>query len=146
MAKLSVRWVCLAVTCALFIAAVPAQPVGDPAEAAMHAIRPEAIRAAMSFLADDQLEGRGTGTRGYEIAAKYMASEFESIGLSPAGDASTYFQRVPLRSVRSEASGSSVTVIRNGKAEVLAYNKDFQIFSDPGRAETSVEAPVVYVG
>jgi len=146
MAKLSVRWVCFAVTCALFLVAASAQPVGDPAEAAMQSIRPEAIRAAMSFLADDRLEGRGTATPGYEIAAKYMASEFESMGLSPAGDASSYFQKVPLRSVRPDASGSSLTIIRNGKQQVLAYNKDFQIFSDPGRAETSIEAPVVYVG
>jgi len=146
MAKLSIRWVCLGLTCALAIPAVPAQPIGDPSEAAMQSIRPEAIRAAMNFLADDQLEGRGTATRGHEIAAKYMASEFESIGLAPAGDASTYFQKVPLRSARPEDSGSSLTVIRNGKEEVLAYNKDFQIFSDSRRADTSVEAPVVYVG
>jgi Zn-dependent M28 family amino/carboxypeptidase len=146
MAKLLSRWVCFAVAFALSLSAVPAQPVGDPSEVAMQSIRPEAIRAAMNFLADDQLEGRGTATRGYEIAAKYMASEFELMGLSPAGDASTYFQKVPLRSVRPEGSASSMTVIRNGKEEALAYNKDFQIFSDSRRAEASVEAPVVYVG
>ena len=146
MAKLSVCWVCLAGICSLPHPVAPARPVDDPAEAAMQSIRPEAIRAAMGFLADDQLEGRGTATRGYDIAAKYMASEFESRGLSPAGDASSYFQKVPLRSVRPDAGGSSMTMIRNGKEEVLAYNKDFQIFSDPRRAETSVEAPVVYVG
>jgi len=112
----------------------------------MQLIRPEAIRATMNFLADDQLEGRGTGSRGYEIAAKYMASEFESIGLSASGDTSNYFQRVPLRAVRPEESGSSMTVIRNGKEDALAYKKDFQIFSDSRRTESSVEAPVVYVG
>ena len=144
MAKLSYRWVCFALTCAL--PSVPAQPVGDPSETALHSIRPEAIRAAMNFLADDQLEGRGTATRGYEIAAKYMASEFESMGLSPAGDPSTYFQKVPFRAVHLEASGSSMAVIRNGKEEPLIYNKDFQAFGDPRRAETSVEAPVIYVG
>src|SRR5215469_14779121 len=117
MAKLCVRWVSLAVICSLSHAVAPAQPVGDPAEAAMQSIRPEAIRAAMSFLADDRLEGRGTATPGYEIAAKYMASEFESMGLSPAGDASGYFQKVPLRSVRPDASGSSLTIIRNGKEQ-----------------------------
>jgi hypothetical protein len=145
MAKLSVRWVCLAVTCALSIAA-PAQPVGDPAEAAMQSIRPEAIRATMSFLADDQLEGRGTATRGYEIAAKYMASEFASFGLSPAGDASTYFQGVPFRAVHVEAAGAAFTVIRKGKAEALVFGTDFLPGGDPSRKESSVEGPVVYVG
>ena len=61
-------------------------------------IQPYAIRAHMSFLADDLLEGRATGSRGYEIAAKYMASQFEALGLKPAGDHGTYFQNVPLRS------------------------------------------------
>lgn len=48
----------------------------DAADAAMATIRPEAIRADMRFLADDLLEGRGTGTRGHEIAAKFMTSGF----------------------------------------------------------------------
>ena len=70
-------------------------PRDDAADAAMAVIRPEGIRAGMRFLADDLLEGRGTGTRGFEIAAKYMASEFEGIGLQPAGENGTYFQRCP---------------------------------------------------
>jgi hypothetical protein len=78
----------LALTLALPVGAAPA--TADPSEAAMESIRPEAIRAHMNFLADDLLEGRGTNSRGYEIAAKYMATEFESMGLGPAGEAGTY--------------------------------------------------------
>src|SRR5437762_821247 len=52
---------------------------------------PRAIRAHMRFLADDLLEGRGTATRGQEIAARYIASQFESLGLA------TTLQTVPLR-------------------------------------------------
>src|ERR1700719_2928163 len=74
----------------------------DAADEAMSAIRPEAIRADMRFLSDDALEGRGTGTRGYEIAAKYMATQFESLGLQPAGDNGSYFQSVPLRSAKPD--------------------------------------------
>jgi hypothetical protein len=58
----------------------------DAADEDSATIRPEAMRADMRFLADDLLEGRGTGTRGHEIAAKFMASEFEAMGLEPAGD------------------------------------------------------------
>src|SRR5262244_1321831 len=50
--------------------------------------------------ADDLLEGRGTGTRGYEIAAKYMAAQFEQMGLQPAGVGGTYFQKVPFKQSR----------------------------------------------
>ena len=48
---------------------------------AMNKIRPEAICAHTKFLADDLLEGRGSGTRGYQIAANYVAVQFEAIGL-----------------------------------------------------------------
>lgn len=118
---------------------------GDPADAAMAAIRPEAIRANMSFLADDSLEGRGTATRGYEIAARFMATRFEALGFQPAGDAGTYFQQVPFRSMRPDQSQSSFTLTRGGQPETLASGDDYISSSDP-RADTSVEAPLVFVG
>ena len=118
----------------------------DEADAAMRSIRPEAIRGTMRFLADDALEGRGTATRGLEIAAKYMAAQFESLGLAPAGDDSTYFQRVPLRLTRADGAKSAVTLIREGKEEKLVFGTDFDKGGDAGRSEVSVEAPVVYVG
>ena len=138
-----------ACSCLTFVLALPgalAQPSTDPADAAMESIRPEAIRADMRFLSDDQLEGRGTATRGHEIAAKFMAAEFESMGLTPAGDAGTYFQQVPLRSVVADEVNSSVSITRNGKTQKLVFRKDFLSVGDPGRKDTSVEAPVVYVG
>ena len=100
----------------------------------------------MNFLADDLLEGRGANSRGYEIAARYMATEFESMGLAPAGDAGTYLQNVPLRSVRPDEANTTMSLVRNGKSEALVFRKDFLAAGDPARKETSVEAPVVYVG
>jgi hypothetical protein len=146
MLKLFKHLVCAALALALALPAGAAQAPADPAEAAMQSIRPEAIRAHMNFLADDLLEGRGTDSRGYEIAAKYMATEFESMGLAPAGDAGTYLQNVPLRSMRPDEPNTTLSFIRNGKAEALVFRKDFLAAGDPARKETSVEAPVVYVG
>jgi Peptidase family M28/PA domain len=119
---------------------------GDAAEAAMATIRPEAIRADMRFLADDLLEGRGTATRGHEIAAKFMAAKFEALGLEPAGENGTYFQSVPFRSGRPDEPKTRLTLVRGGKEQKLVYRKDFITSVDPGRAESSVEAPVVFVG
>jgi hypothetical protein len=119
---------------------------GDPADAAMATIRPEAIRADMRFLADDLLEGRGTATRGHEITAKFMAAQFEQMGLQPAGDNGTYFQSVPFRSGRPDEAKSTLTLVRGRKEQKLVYRKDFITGADPGRAETSVDAPVVFVG
>jgi hypothetical protein len=125
-------------------ATVSAKP--DAAEEAMQSIRPEAIRASMRFLADDALEGRGTGTRGYDLAAKFMASQFESLGLQPAGDHGTYFQNVPLRSMRPDESKTTFTINRGGQQQTLVFRKDYLSYGDPARAETSVEAPIVFVG
>src|SRR5579863_7325602 len=53
---------------------------------------PQMIRAHVKFLASDLLEGRGTGQRGGDIAAEYIATEFALYGLKPAGDNGTYMQ------------------------------------------------------
>jgi hypothetical protein len=65
----------------------PAAELNLPAEAAaaMGGIDAERIRAHVKFLADDLLEGRGTGTRGGDIAANYIAAQFALYGLKPAG-------------------------------------------------------------
>lgn len=56
----------------------------------------DAVRAHTIFLAHDLLEGRDTGSKGYDIAAQYVASAFLQYGLEPAGTEG-YFQPVPLR-------------------------------------------------
>ncbi len=119
---------------------------GDAAEQAMRGIKGGAIRGHMQFLADDLLEGRGTGTRGYALAAKYMASEFEGMGLAPAGDEGGYYQSVRYRSARIEGAKTTLALIRNGKEERESFRTDFIARADAGRAESSVEAPVVFVG
>lgn len=140
----------LVVACSIFLVFEVANPepraAGDAADAAMPSIRPDAIRAHMRFLSDDLLEGRGTGSRGYDIAAKYMASEFEGMGLAGAGENGTYFQGVPLRESRLDESKTNLTLVRGGMEEALVFRQDFIAPADPARTDTSVEAPVVYVG
>lgn len=118
----------------------------DPADIAMSKIRPEAIHADIAFLADDLLAGRFPGTPGYQIAAKFMASQFQAFGLQPAGDDGTYFQAVPLRGSKIDAANTTLSWSAGGQTHSLAYPKDFIAQSDPLRADTSVEAPVVFAG
>ena len=146
MLKLLKHLVCVLVALALALPVGAATPTTDPSDAAMESIRPEAIRAHMNFLADDLLEGRGANSRGYEISARYMATEFESMGLAPAGDAGTYLQTVPLRSARPDEPNTTLSLVRNGKSEALAFRRDFYTLGDPARQKTSIEAPVIYVG
>lgn len=118
----------------------------DVATDAMATIRPDSIRANMRFLADDDLEGRGTASRGYDIAAKFMATRFEALGLEPAGDNGTYFQQVPFRSMHPDPSQTTFFLVRAGKEQLMIFGQDYVTRGDPMRANTSVEAPVVFVG
>lgn len=58
-------------------------------------------------LADDRFEGREAGTRGYDLAAEYVAQRYADIGLQPAGDDGTWFQTVPLLKATREADGAA---------------------------------------
>jgi len=77
------------------VVAAPAGNLGSVAKPGLSAIRPEALSAHIRYLADDLLEGRGTGTRGHAIAARYVAAQLQSLGYQPAGNGQTYFQSVP---------------------------------------------------
>jgi Peptidase family M28/PA domain len=137
---------CAGILLLLFASTYSVKANPDAADEAMSTIRPEAIRADMRFLSDDALEGRGTGSRGYEIAAKYMASQFESLGLQPAGDNGSYFQSVPLRSAKPDEVKATLVLTRSGKDETLTFRKDYISRGDFVRPDSSVEAPVVFVG
>ena len=125
----------------------PAAPAAnDPADQAMASIKAEALRADMRFLSDDSLEGRRTGTHGYELAAQWMAARFKELGLEPAGDKGGYFQSVPFRASHVSAAKTTMNWTINGKQAALGFAKDFLVTADPARPETSVDAPVVFVG
>lgn len=81
---------------------------------------PAAIEAHVRFLADDLLEGREAGTRGYDLAASYVANRFRELGLKPASDAGTYLQSVPLVWARNAAQGALSLVDDRGRATPLA--------------------------
>ena len=65
----------------------------SPAIAALEKIDPEKIRAHVRFLSHDLLEGRGTGQRGGDIAAEYIATQFWLFGLKAGGDNGTSGRR-----------------------------------------------------
>jgi Zn-dependent M28 family amino/carboxypeptidase len=100
----------------------------------------------VGFLAADRLEGRETGTRGYDLAAEYTAKRFREIGLQPAGDNGTYFQRVPLLKATREAEGAALTVKRNGREIALRFREQFLPALDFNANAHAIEAPVVFVG
>jgi len=141
-----------AACCLLYLVTLPAivfaqeNNLSFPPAEVMQRIRPEGIRADMAFLADDLLEGRGTGTRGYMLAAKYIASQYEQMGLKPAGENGTFFQTVRFRQFDIVPEKSSVTIKHNGQQHPLAFEVDYISGGDPLYADTSFDAPAVFVG
>src|ERR1017187_6317087 len=88
-------------------------------------IDPEKIRAHVRFLSLDLMEGRGPGTRGDELSAEYMATQFALAGLEPAGDNGTYFQRVPLFAVHTVEDKTKFTFVpANGAPVELARSEE----------------------
>ncbi len=110
------------------------------------ATSPAALRAHLRFLADDLLEGRGTGTRGFDLAALYVATQFEAAGLAPGGPSGSYLQPVPLRSARVDEGGSDAAWTRAGRRETLVYARDFVAFPNFHHERAEVESDVVFVG
>jgi hypothetical protein len=85
---------------ALILAAISLALAPDAASAQNAPAEPvftaEGVKAHVDFLADDLLEGRDAGTRGYDLAARYVATRFEALGLKPAGANGSWYQQVPL--------------------------------------------------
>ncbi len=115
-----------------------AQPKSD--------IHPAAFRAHVEFLGSDLLEGREAGTRGYALAAAYVAAQFKAYGLEPAGDGDSFFQSVPLRSARIDPDGAALTIVRRDQRTELTFGDDFVPTADFSRTSSSVEADAVFVG
>lgn len=112
----------------------------------MNAIRPDAIRAHMRFLSDSLLQGRDPGTLGYRTAALYVATQLEALGLHPAGVNGTWYQTVPLRKSVADDPRSSLVLVTKSGEQTLVSLKDYVLSGDLSRTDSSVEAPVVFVG
>jgi hypothetical protein len=107
--------------------------------------RSEAIRAHMTFLASDLMEGRGTATRGHRIAAEYVAAQYALVGLEPGANGSWY-QDVPLLET-VPGDDSTITLTRNGGQPVkLGIFSQFVSYGDPLHGERDVEGEIVFAG
>ena len=105
-----------------------------------------AIKAHLSFLADDLLEGRETGSRGYDIAARYVASQFAQYGVVPKGDQGSYLQTVPLRSSRVVPGSALLELYSAAGVERLSGATDFVMAGSASEDKSTLDAPMVFVG
>lgn len=127
---------------------LPALSVGLPTavESAMNSIDPERLRAHTRFLSSDLLEGRYPGERGGDIATDYMATQFALLGLAPAGDNGTYFQKIPMVFMKAQPSSQLQFVPTKGDPIQLKFLDDIVVQNETQTETTEVDAPVVFVG
>lgn len=119
--------------------------ISQQSRGASSPIRESALRAHIKFLADDLLEGRGTGARGGELAAKYIAAQFEAMGLSGAGANGSFFQPVSLVGVKADPQ-TTLTVSGPDRQETFRFGDEFVAFTGAQVPEVSVNAELVFVG
>jgi len=132
-------------------AATPASPgaasLARDAAPGLEAIRPAALSAGTRFLSSDLLEGRGTGTRAHEIAALWVSTQMQAIGLEPAAGEGRWEQPVPLRAWRIDPEASALVV--HGPAQQplrMTRNQDFVALADGEHAEVEMDGALAFVG
>lgn len=103
------------------------------------------IRAHIKYLASDQLEGRGVGTRGEQLATDYLATQLQSEGVEPAGDNGSYFQNVPMVGVTTLPSATMTMVGKHGKTP-LTLGRDYVGTALSQQPQNDFDAQAIFVG
>jgi Zn-dependent M28 family amino/carboxypeptidase len=114
--------------------------------AAIHDVNDARIKADIKYLSSDLLEGRGTGARGGDIAAEFIANQFEDAGLTPGGEQGTYFQKVPMVGITTKAG--STLGLKTPKGTLDLKQLDDAVVMDESQQPTSdLHTPeMVFIG
>jgi Zn-dependent M28 family amino/carboxypeptidase len=126
--------------------AAPSVHFAPAAVAAFQKIDADRIRSHVIFLSHDLLEGRGTGQRGGDIAAQYIATQFALYGLKPAGDNGTYMQKVPMVGVTRTADTTFSIVPASGSPRELKPLTEYVASDETQQSESAVDADIIFVG
>ncbi len=105
------------------------------------------IAGPTRYLADDLLEGRAPGTRGDELAIKYIAAQLEGMGLEPGGEGGGWLQRVPLVGITPRLPPS--ITLRGPNHSTLSLAAGVDVIIRPGQQgkELAFDAPdIVFAG
>lgn len=129
----------------LLTATLLAQITPD-AENAIKQVNPDHIKADMTYLADDLLQGRQPGTEGFALASKYVETQFMSMGLLPGVDGKSYVQPVTLKKGIVNESESSLVLVSKGDRTALVYDEDFMLQPNLVSPMSEVSGQLVFVG
>ncbi|UUR07119.1 M28 family peptidase [Sphingomonas glaciei] len=105
----------------------------------------ERVRAHVTFLSSDLLEGRDTGSRGHVIAASYVVSQLQALGLKPGGEKGSWYQQVPYR--RATLDGvPTIGFTSRGGSMPLTHGADVTVRPNLVTRNMKVNAGLVFVG
>jgi len=125
----------------LLLATTSAQ-AGDESELQLQ----NRLRAHIEFLADDLMRGRQPGSDGYNIAANYVSSQFQQMGLLPAGSDGGYFQQVPLRQAFLVPGSAELVLSLGAETIPLVFIDQFYMGPDLASTSAELEAGLVFAG
>jgi Zn-dependent M28 family amino/carboxypeptidase len=108
-------------------------------------IQEATLKGHIRFLSDDLLEGRGTGARGGELAAKYIAAQLEALGAKGAGPNGSFFQPVSLVGVKADPN-TVLTISGANGSETFKFADDFVAFTGAQTESVDVDTDLVFVG
>lgn len=108
-------------------------------------VREGPVRAHLAFLADDLLEGRGTGQRGGDLAVKYLEAQLRALGLEPAAGEG-YLQPAEVRGVRLDPGRRSLRFHKGDESWDPVFFEEVVYAAGNGAAEVAFAAPVLFVG
>lgn len=128
------------IICLILVAAVCATMIFAQKNSYTNLFDEQSLRETVKFLSDDGFEGRAPGSRGGELAAKYIAMKMQSLGVKPANNGS-FFQPVSLVAVKANPN----TQLKVGDA-AYKFGDDFVAFTGAQKEAVSLNADLVFVG
>ena len=108
-------------------------------------ISADSIQKHVEVLGHDSLQGRGTGTRGEQIAAQYIASYLKAYQLTPIGDQHTYFQSIPMHG-SFPLPESQLKIYYEDREYQLVLGKDYLLYKSGAQTFIPQSVPLVFVG
>jgi hypothetical protein len=105
----------------------------------------ESIKEHTQVLAGDDFEGRGTGTTGGNLTAKYIGSEFAKYGLKPISKERTFYQNIPMHGSHPLQSSELKLYLDDDEID-LELEKDYLLYKSGQQTFTPVPLPLVFVG
>ncbi len=121
------------------------QNANERYELAISSLSKDALQMHIRFLGSDIFEGRGTGTRGGDLSAKYLALEFDKIGLIPIGDKNTYYQHIPMHG-SIPTNGSVMKLYNSNEESELKLGRDYLLYKSGDQTFTPNPKELVFAG